>query len=246
MDSKESILKKLSILDNDPKFKFDPDSHTYTYDDIKYESVTRFIQRFHDPFDEQYWADYKANQIGVTKEEILQEWKTKNDRSNFIGHSIHTWIENYYNQQWQALPKDPDLIDRINKFNKIVSTHLHKLTPIKFEVRVFSKKWKISGMIDALFLYKGKVHIVDYKTNKKFTTDQDCKYGEMLRSPFDGFLKNHLNEYSIQISMYALLLKEYDIEVEGGILIHIGPEGDQAKMFKSIDMIHILENYLEN
>jgi membrane-associated protease RseP (regulator of RpoE activity) len=39
-------------------------------------------------------------------------------------------------------------INRINKFNVIYAKHLHKLEPLKFEVRVFSKKWKIAGMID--------------------------------------------------------------------------------------------------
>jgi hypothetical protein len=116
--------------------------------------------------------------------------------------------------------------------------------PLKFEVRVFSKKWKIAGMIDALFLYRGKIFIVDYKTNKKFTTDENIEFVEKLLPPFDGFKKTHLNEYSIQLSLYALILKEWGFEIGGAYLVHIGPGDDDAKLHKCVDMMKILEKYL--
>ena len=55
-------------------------------------------------------------------------------------------------------------------------------------------------MIDALFLYRGKIYIIDYKTNKLFTTDDNIKYPEKLLYPFSHLNKTHLNEYSIQDS----------------------------------------------
>jgi ATP-dependent exoDNAse (exonuclease V) beta subunit len=78
-------------------------------------------------------------------------------------------------------------------------THLHKLTPIKFEQRIFSKKYQIAGMIDSLFLYKDKLVMVDYKTNKKFTLSSD--YNKKLLRPFEEYDKCHLTEYSIQFKL---------------------------------------------
>lgn len=230
------ILDKLDCF-NDPNFKFDPQAHKYTYNGDHFTSVTQYIQNFHKPFESEFWSKKKAETRGVDQEVILKEWKELNDYANEIGTATHNWIENYFNKIWQPIPNNLDLIKRINKFNVVFSKHLHKLEPVKFEVRVFSKKWKIAGMIDSLFIYKGKLYILDWKTNKRFTDDdhQLGKY-EKLLEPFQKYWKNHHNEYSIQLSLYALILEEWGFEVGGGYLVHIGPDDEEARLIKIVDM----------
>lgn len=240
---KSNILKKLECF-NDPEFKFDPVKHRYTYQGDEFISVTRFIQQFHKPFEKEYWSKRKAQEAGVPQEWILDSWQKLNDYANEIGTDTHNWIEDYFNKKWNPLPTNLEVINRINKFNIIYAEHLYKLEPLKFEVRIFSKKWKIAGMIDALFLYRGKIFILDYKTNKKFTTDENTTYPEKLLAPFSEYYKNHLNEYSIQISLYALILKEWGFDVAGGYLVYIGPGDEPARMYKCVDMTNILEEYL--
>jgi hypothetical protein len=91
----EDVLNKLEKF-NDPKFKFEEKYHRYTYDGKVYNSVTRFIQNFHKPFEEEYWSNKKAEEAGVPQEWILKQWKEKNDRANYLGSETHNWIENYY------------------------------------------------------------------------------------------------------------------------------------------------------
>lgn len=239
------LLRKQLDCFNDVEFKFDPKQHKYTYLDETFISVTRFIQQFHKPFDQDYWSKKKADESGVPQEWVINEWKKINDYANEVGTDTHQWIEDYFNQIWKPLPTNQDVIHRINKFNKIYAKQLYKLDPLKFEVRVFSKKWKIAGMIDALFLYRGRIYILDYKTNKEFTTDENLKYKEFLLPPFQNFYKTHLNEYSIQISMYALILKQWGFDVAGGYLVHIGPNDDDAVLYKCIDFTEILEKFLD-
>ena len=160
------LLRKQLDCFNDVEFKFDPKQHKYTYLDETFISVTRFIQQFHKPFDQDYWSKKKADESGVPQEWVINEWKKINDYANEVGTDTHQWIEDYFNQIWKPLPTNQDVIHRINKFNKIYAKQLYKLDPLKFEVRVFSKKWKIAGMIDSLFLYRGKIYILDWKTNK--------------------------------------------------------------------------------
>jgi hypothetical protein len=100
-------------------------------------------------------------------------------------------------------------------------------------------------MIDSIFLFKGKIYILDWKTNKLFTTDENLKFKEKMLPPFENYFKTHLNEYSIQISMYALILEEWGFEIGGGYLVHIGPNDDVAKIHKIIDMKEILKGFLE-
>jgi ATP-dependent exoDNAse (exonuclease V) beta subunit len=240
---KSSLIKEFDCFD-DPDFKFDPAQHKYTYHNEQFISVTTFIQQFHKPFDTQYWSKRKADEAGVPQDWILNEWKELNDYANEIGTDTHNWIEDYFNQKWNKLPTNLDVIHRINKFNVIFAKQLWKLEPLKFELRVFSKKWKIAGMIDSLFLYRGKIYIVDWKTNKQFTTDDTIKYKEKLLAPFDKYYKSHLSEYSIQLSLYALILEEWGFEIGGAYLVHIGPDDEEAQLYKVIDMRPNLKEYL--
>ncbi len=238
------VLDKLNVYNSDLAFKFDPSKHRYTYNGESFISVTQFISLFHQKFDSDYWSKYKSEESGKSQEEILKEWKDLNDRANYIGTSTHNWIEGYFNRVYQELPVDIDVIDRINKFNIAYVKYLYKLTPIKFEQRIFSKKWKIAGMIDSLFLYKDKVIMIDWKTNKLFTDDDHYKGKfEKLLSPLDTFYKNHYNEYSIQVSLYRLILKEIGIDVKACYLLHIGPN-EEAKMYTAKDFTSLLEPYL--
>jgi ATP-dependent exoDNAse (exonuclease V) beta subunit len=239
---RDFILSKLEVFD-DPKFIFDPKWHKYTYGGKQFESVTKFIQRFHKPFDQDYWSKKKAEKTGVEQSEILEQWKIINERANFIGTSTHNWIENYFNRIHQDIPSDLDVVDRINKFNLIYAKHLHKLEPIKFEQRVFSVDWGLAGTFDALFLYKDKLVILDWKTNKNFTTSNS--YGEKLLEPFEDYDKCHLNEYSIQISMYSLILQKIGLDVKVGYILYIGPEGE-PQLHKCHDFKDKLEVYLNN
>ena len=233
---RDELLKKLKCFE-DPEFKFDPGLHRYTYHGDVFQSVTQFIGQFHVPFDTEKWSKIKAEQAGVDQEEIKKEWKRLNDYANEIGTETHQWIEDYYNKIWREIPTNQDLLHRITKFNKIYSKQLHKLEPLAFEVRVFSKKWKKAGMIDSLFVKDGKIFILDWKTNKDFTNDSHPKGKyEKLLAPFDEYWKNHLNEYSIQLSMYAAILEEWGFEIGGAYLVHIGPGDEDAQIYRVNDV----------
>jgi len=239
---KKYLLEKLECF-NDDGFKFEPSVHKYTYDGDAFISVTTFIKQFYKEFDESYWSKRKAEEAGVPQEWILNDWKELADHANEIGNETHEWIEDHFNQNWKPLPTNLEVIDRINKFNVVYAKHLHKLEPLKFEVRIFSKKWKIAGMIDALFIYRGDIFILDWKTNKAFTTDDTVRYKERLLAPFNDFYKSHLSQYSIQLSLYSLILEEWGFKIGGAYLVHFPPD-DEAKMFKAVDMREQLKEFL--
>lgn len=242
---KSDIINKLTVF-NDPDFKFDPVYHKYTYKGKRFISVTQLISKFHKPFETDHWSKVKAEESGVPQEFILEQWKKLNEYANELGTATHNWIENYFNQIWQPLPDNLDVTSRINKFNILYAQKLHKLEPVKFEQRVFSLKWRIAGMIDSIFIYKDKIFILDWKTNKKFTTDEsDWGKSESLLKPFDKFYKNHQTEYSIQLHLYKAILKQYGINVDSCYLVHIGPDGP-AEMYKTKDMTETIEIYLDS
>jgi len=235
----DKVTEGLSLFDSDQNFKFNPEIRRYTYNNKPLLSVSNFIKGLHQEFDSDYWSKVKAEELGITQEEILAQWDAKAKRSIEIGNFVHKWIENYYNQVWTELPMDLEIIDRINHFNQVWGKNLYKLTPVCFEKRVFSEKYGIVGVIDSIFLYKDKVIIVDFKTNSKIITEN--RFQKMF-APFDKYDDCHFIHYSIQVSLYSLILRDMGIDVACGYLLHISEEG--PNLLKCLDLCDIIDKYL--
>ena len=239
----------------DPNFKFNEETHTYTYlnpSTLKpeqiFKSVTGFISQFKEKFDSERVAAMVAKKKGVTKQSILNEWKEISDTALNLGTIVHKWIEDFYNGLNPPIPSDPILQERVLKFLEIYHSKLYKFTPIHQEFRLFSRKWGLAGTMDALFKMGEHYYVGDWKTNKKFTTDVDMigdKYAKKLLYPFEDLWDNSVNGYSIQLSMYRLMMQEEaGFETKDSFLCWIGPSG-KPQLHKTVDLRDRLYNYLQ-
>ncbi len=89
--------------------------------------------------------------------------------------------------------------------------------------------------------------IGDWKTNKEFKDDKHSKgrYKKLLH-PFADLYENSHNEYSIQISLYRLIIEEETgLETHGGFLCHIGPQ-EKPKIYPVKDLRERLKIYLQH
>jgi hypothetical protein len=251
---RKELTQKLSVF-KDPNFIFEEEAHTYHYKGIKYESVTTYIKRFKETFDKDYWSKRKAQERGVDVSFVLAEWQGKADEANDLGTKVHKWIEDFWNGDARELTTedDPRLVERIDKFLDLYEKKFKNLVPLPSELKIFSKKWRLAGTIDQPFLMwdvkqkKILFLIGDWKTNKEFRYDEHPKgkYKKLLH-PFTHLWANHLNEYSIQVSLYRLILEdEIGLETHGGFLCHIGPEGP-AKIYPIKDLRDLLKLYLKH
>lgn len=237
----------------DPNFIFDEASHTYSYLNPDtgrpvqtFKSVTGFLGQFKKPFDSEMIAGIVAKKRGVSKKIILAEWKEISDIALKLGTNVHKWIEDYYNGENPELPIAENEYARVQMFLKLYEDKLHKFKPLHQEFRVFSRKWGLAGTLDALFQLNDGIYVGDWKTNKKFTTDlQPEGRKQKLLYPFDDMWDNSLNGYSIQLSMYRLMLQEESgYETNGGFLVWIGPNG-KPEMHKIVDLRDRLYNFLQ-
>lgn len=251
---RKDLVKKLSVF-KDPEFIFREDEHSYHYKGIKYDSVTSYIKKFKTEFDKKYWSERKAKEQGVDVSVILNDWQGKADEANELGTNVHRWIEDFWSGNARELTSedDPRLVDRVNKFLDLYERKFKNLVPLPSELKIFSKKWRLAGTIDQPFLMwdekqqKVLFLIGDWKTNKEFRYDEHPKgrYQRLLH-PFSHFWANHLNEYSIQVSLYRLILEEeIGLETHGGFLCHIGPDGP-AKIHPIKDVRQPLKVYLQH
>lgn len=244
MSKIDEIKEKIKVFQTD-KFKFDPEPHIYTFENKKLISATTYLQRFTKSFDEDYWSKKKAEENGVTQEEILNEWKEKRDRSCDLGTMVHEHIENFYMNVDLPNIDDEEALERINKFYAIYEERLKNLEPIYSELKIFEPEWGIAGTIDQLFYYEGSVILGDWKTNKKIKTDKDYCFG-WLKYPFNNYKENEINKYSLQVSLYRLILKKYaDIDVDYSFICHIPPKGE-PKIYKLKDFTKELKQVLDS
>jgi ATP-dependent exoDNAse (exonuclease V) beta subunit len=237
----------------DPNFVFDEDLHSYYYLNPKtgrpiqtFRSVTNFISQFKPEFNSEMMAAVVAKKRGTTKQAVLNEWKEIADIAVNLGTRLHKWIEDYYNGTNPALPEDPILLDRVNKFLELHHSKLYKFRQIKQELRIFSRKWGIAGTLDDLLELNNQYYVGDWKSNKKFTTDEqkEGRYKKLLW-PFEDMWDNSLNGYSIQLSLYRLILQEEaGFRTAGGFLVWIGPEL-KPEMHKIVDLRERLYEFLQ-
>jgi hypothetical protein len=248
---KESIDYGAFDIFDDPNFKFNEKRHEYTYVDKKsnkiqtFKSVTGFIDQFKEPFDKEYWSAKKAAERGISQADILLEWKENGQKSANLGTEVHECIENFLKTGNLKYDKDnEELFLRIQNFKEIYDKRLYKLKPIFQEKRVFSRKWGLAGTLDGLFELNHIPRIGDWKSNKKFTTDDDFmgRFKKLLY-PFDDLYDNSLNNYSIQVSLYRLIIEEETgIQLGNGFIGWISK--DNAKLYKVLDLRHRLLKFL--
>lgn len=239
----------------DPNFRFNEETHTYTYVDPNtqkilqtFKSVTGFISQFKEKFDSDTVAARVAKKRGTTKSAILAEWKQTSDIALDLGTVVHKWIEDYYNGLDPKEPEHPEVFARVSRFKQLYEERLHKLTPVKQEFRLFSRKWGLAGTMDALFKTSSDYYVGDWKTNKKFTTDEDSKsdrFAKKLLYPFEDLWDNSVNGYSIQLSLYRLIMQEEaSFETKGSFLVWIGPT-EKPKLYKTVDLRERLHTFLQ-
>jgi len=175
---------------------FNEEKHTYTNElGELYISVTTLIGKFKEPFDFKAIFARNPNKYLGKEEYYLNLWKEGNDLSKTVGTSYHKRIEKY-------------LLEGINEelpvhIQEFLDNRVKKVD-FKCEQLYYSNLYKVAGTCDLRINNKdGTISLVDWKTNLKLYKKS---YGN-----FKGVLSHleasKVNEYTIQLSIYALLVE---------------------------------------
>ncbi len=115
-------------------------------------------------------------------------------RLGLIGYFDSAWQKSWPHIKRLCLSKQEinDFYDEsvkmlIRWLQKHISASRKRISCPESEVKLFSKKHGVMGIIDAIYTVNGKVYLVDYKTGKKAVVTDDIK---------------------VQMVIYALLYKE--------------------------------------
>lgn len=156
----------------------------------------------------------------LTKEDI-QKWRDRvgEQEANKIstsaskrGTKLHLMMEDYVgNVEDFALNKMPTTISLFLDIQPFVDSNLEEVYGIEYPL--YSDRLRAAGTSDLICKYAGKPTVLDYKTSSKRKKEE------------------WIENYFIQSTAYALMVKErYDLDIEQ-IVIMIAVEGDKPQVF---------------
>jgi hypothetical protein len=194
------------------------ETHTYVNDkfpDMKYTSVTTVLGKYKEQFDEDYHAQRVADRRGVTKAEVIAEWRETNRLANEYGTNLHAILERFLLAPHRIYsPRDEYEKTVINAFKKVCGDegltliNSDRLKPEHIMSYEFNDKVGIAGTSDIIEdIDYDKFNVWDFKTNKKF--EYENKYGEYLHFPVNHLTHCQYNDYTLQLSVYGVM---YEME----------------------------------
>ena len=190
------------------------ETHTYVNDmfpDVNYTSVTTVLGKYKEKFDEDYHAQRVAERRGMSKEDVIAEWREINRQANEYGTALHEILERFLlapNRLYS--PRDEFEKVVINSFKKVCEEENLKLLesdqlkPEHIMSIEFNDKLGIAGTSDIIEdIGYDKFNVWDFKTNKKF--EYENKYGEYLHFPINHLAHCQYNDYTLQLSVYGVM-----------------------------------------
>ena len=214
MTSKEYLQELNKAFGN---FKFFEKDHHYEYKDKQVGiSVTRLIEEYTNEFDSQAIAEKVAIRDNKQIQEVLDEWKQKNEYACEKGHLGHLYAQSLWNKENvleelksanMGIKNALELI--IRQADNFYEDFKDKLGHLADEFVVGSEEYDIASAVDHLFINKltNELVLVDYKTNSDIHKNE--KYAKNMKVPLSHLKDFTLNHYYIQLSIYKYLIEKY-------------------------------------
>ena len=251
--TRQEYLNELNKAFGD--FKFFEEDHHYEYKGQRVGiSVTRLIEEYTNEFDSQAVAERVAARDNKTIQQVLDEWKQKNQYACDKGHLGHLYAQSLWNGE--------NVLDEIEKFTNGLETPLDKildqadnfyrdyqdrLGPLADEFVIGSEEYDIASAIDHIFINKftGGLVLVDYKTNSDIHKSE--KYAKNMKVPLTHLKDFTLNHYYIQLSIYKYLVEKYtNLKFEEMFIVYFSENIENYEIIEipylKDEVIKILEN----
>jgi hypothetical protein len=233
------------------KIEVDSANHGYRINGKTLLSVTTLIKHVAPEFDKDTVSQRMADRGGVSQAEILRQWEEKGAYSRDKGTRVHSYIEDRLNGKYDLIlastNERPPEIDGFDAAWKSLCGNLNA-KPVCQELVVGDEQFGVAGRIDTLLeivLPKlGRQHCVfDWKTGKLETKNSY----ERLLPPFQAYDNCKLNVYSIQLSLYRLILERNRPGEPYGecYILHLRPDGSYM-LHRAVDFRSILAEWLKD
>ena len=181
------------------------------------------------------------DRIKVTTIEVLQEWNAKKIESCERGNKIHKQKENLYTTKKECTMDHYGLGGKFTVRDKNFDLDIDKavypeyLVYGLFDFPEYGITLNLAGQSDLVIKNDNDLFIRDYKTNKKIDTksyyNRKTRSYQTMLGPVNHIMDCHLMEYTLQLSMYAYMIKQLkpELNVAGLTLEHYDHNGNMTE-----------------
>lgn len=251
--TREEYLKELNKAFGD--FKFFEEDHHYEYKGQRVGiSVTRLIEEYTNEFDAETIAEKVASRDGKTIQQVLDEWKEKNEWSCKKGSMCHEFAQKIWKSKNRvdfegefSTYEQAEAVNRINnQAINFYNDYHDRLEHLADEFVIGSEKYDVCSAIDHLFVSKltGGLVLVDYKTNSDIHKNE--KYAKNMKVPLSHLKDTTLNHYAIQLSIYKYLVEKYtNLKIEEFFIVYMSENIDNYEIIEVTYLEKEVKNILE-
>jgi len=252
----EEVKQELRVFD---KFKFFEEDHHYECNGKRVGiSVTRLIEEYSNPFDQQAIAEKVAIRDNKSVSEVLEEWEYKNKFACAKGSYCHNFAQGIWSGEkceWLDFNNDHKYYSACVKIqgqaNNFYRDFKDKFIHIQDEQLVGSEEYDICSAIDHLFLDKdGNVWLIDYKTNsilKGYNDDEkNRRYTKKMLIPLQNIKDDSLNHYYLQLSIYKYLIEKYtNIKIYKTMIVYMSENIEKYELIETPYLMKEVKKILE-
>jgi len=250
--TREEYLKELNKAFKN--FVFFEEDHHYEYKGQRVGiSVTRLIEDYTNEFDSQTVAEKVAIKENKTIQEVLDEWKQKNEWSCEKGSICHEYTQSCWNKEIQLIdhklhttPQKQALLWIFSQADNFYRDYKNRLEHLVDEFVIGSEEYDIASAIDHLFINKatGGLVLVDYKTNSDIHKNE--RYAKSMKVPLSHLKDTTLNHYFIQLSIYKYIVEKYtNLKVDEWFIVYMSENIDNYEIIEVPYLKDEVEKILE-
>lgn len=252
---REQYLKQLNDVFKD--FIFFEQDHHYEYKKQKVGmSVTKLIEQYTNEFDAETIAERVATKENKTIQQVLDEWKYKNEFACAKGSLCHQYAQYLWNKQQQDFVLDSKFDNKRNreKVNVILkqaenfyTDHYDELEHLADEFIIGSEEFDIASAVDHLFVnrYTNELILVDYKTNSDIYKNE--RFAKNMKVPLNHLKDTTLNHYFLQVSIYKYLIEKYtDLEISEMFIVWFSEKKENYEIIETKYLKNEVQKILEN
>jgi len=130
----------------------------------------------------------------------------------------------------------------MNAFGALWASLKNKVVVSKVEWIVGDDELGIAGTVDTVFCGDTGIHIWDWKTGKEFKINNP--WGKNLLPPFNDLPECELSIYSLQVSIYKLIIeRNTDLVLNTSYLVHLSEGGYQ--IYPALDLTERVKQWLQ-
>ncbi|MDA8014645.1 MAG: PD-(D/E)XK nuclease family protein [Gammaproteobacteria bacterium] len=233
-----SNLENLRAL-RDSEIVLREEDHVYVFPDGSEicDSVTDIVERQWPPFNKDVIAkSLTRNSLAyqhLTAEELIEEWEATADH----GSLVHKELAEYVEFGKEPAEKKSVIGKRWLDHNTDSDSYF-----LCAELKVYGKSVQLAGQIDLVVVDKitDNCFIFDWKTGKIEEPGKGRKAVTMVCSD----LKGKHDQYSLQMSFYAHLLKEHGVTVKAQYIIHLME--NRATVSEAKNCMEIVEKIIDS